>query len=85
MAIIHDNVIYVRDISKLGGVESFAYYMAKKYKDYDICILCKSCDINQMERLQEFCPVYVHHGEEIFCKTMIINYDTSILDYVKER
>ena len=58
--------------------------MVKKYRDLDICVLCKSCDINQLERLREFCPVYVHHGEDIYCKTMIINYDTSILDYVKE-
>ena len=84
MAIRHDNIIYISNISKLGGVESFAYYMIKKYQHLDICILCKSCDINQLERLRKYCPVYIHHGEDIYCKTMIINYDTSILDYVKE-
>ena len=84
MAICHDNVIYISNISKLGGVESFAHYMVKKYRDLDICVLCKSCDVNQADRLREFCPVYIHHGEEIYCKTIIINYDTSILDFVKE-
>ena len=84
MAIVHDNVIYISNISKIGGVESFAYYMAKKYKDLDICVVCKSCDINQMIRLEKYVPVYVHHGEDIFCKTIIINYDTSIIKYVKE-
>lgn len=84
MEIKHDNVIYISNISKLGGVESFAYYMAKKYKDLDICVVCKSIHINQLERLKHFCPVYVHHGEDIFCKTIIINYDTSIIPYVKE-
>lgn len=84
MSINHANIIYISYISKLGGVESFAYYMAKKYRELDICVLCKSIDINQLERLREFCPVYVHHGEDIYCQTMIINYDTSILDYVKE-
>lgn len=66
------------------GVESFAYYMVKEYKDLDICVLCKSCDADQMSRLQKYCPVYVHHGEEIYCKVMVINYDTSIIDYVKQ-
>lgn len=85
MEIRHDNIIYIKDISRLGGVESFAYYMAKKYRNLDICILVKSININQRERLRQFCPVYEHHGEDIYCKTMIINYDTTILDYVKER
>lgn len=83
MAIVHDNIIYISNISKLGGVESFAYYMAKKYKDYDIAVLCKSGDYKQLERIRKYCPAYVHRGEEIECKTIVINYDTSILDFVK--
>lgn len=78
------NIIYISNISKLGGVESFAYYMAKKYKDYDIMVLCKSGDITQLSRIRKYCPAVVHHGEKIYCKTMIINYDTSILDYLVE-
>lgn len=83
MAIYHDNIIYISIISKLGGVESFAYYMAKKYKDLDIAVLCKSGDAKQLDRIRRHCPAYVHRGEDIECKVMIINYDTSILDYVK--
>lgn len=83
MVIDHDNVIYISNISKLGGVESFAYYMTKEYADLDICVLCKTCDPNQMERIKQYAPVYIHHGEPIKCKKMIINYDTSILDYVE--
>lgn len=79
------NIIYISNISKLGGVESYAYYMAKKYRDYDIMVLCKSGNINQLERIREFCPAEIHQGQKIYCKTMIINYDTSILDYVEER
>lgn len=84
MAIVHDNIIYISNISKIGGVESFAYYMAKKYKDLDIAVVCKYGDVNQLQRIREFCPAYVHHGEDIICKVIIINYDTSILDYVKQ-
>ena len=83
MAIDHDNIIYIKNISELGGVESFAYYMAKEYQDLDIAVLCISCDARQMERIKQYCPVYIHHGEDIECKKMIINWDTSILDYVR--
>lgn len=82
--IVHDNIIYISDISRLGGVESYAYYMVKKYQDYDIAVVCKSGDVNQLERIRRYCPAYEHRGsEEIKCKTIIINYDTSILDYVE--
>ena len=83
MGIYHDNIIYISNISKLGGVESFAYYMAKKYCYLDICVLCKSGDPKQLERIRQYCPAYIHRGEDIDCKVMIINYDTSILDFVK--
>lgn len=59
--ISHDNIIWIGVISKLGGVESFAYYMAKKYKDLDIAVMCKSGDVKQLERIRQYCPAYVHH------------------------
>ena len=82
MAIVHDNIIWIGVISKLGGVESFAYYMAKKYKDLDIAVMCKSGDAKQLDRIRKYCPAYVHRGEEVVCKTIITNYDTSILDFI---
>lgn len=57
--------------------------MAQKYKDLDICVLCKSGDARQLERIRKFCPAYVYRGEEFSCKVIVINYDTSILDFVK--
>lgn len=83
MAIYHDNIIYISNISKLGGVEAYAYYMVKKYKDLDICVLCKSGDAKQLDRIRRYCPAYVYRGQEFECKVLVINYDTSILDLVK--
>lgn len=83
MAIVHDNIIWIGVISKLGGVESFAYYMAKKYKDLDIAVMCKSGDAKQLDRIRKYCPAYVHRGEEVICKTIITNCDTTILDFCK--
>lgn len=79
------NIIWIGVISKLGGVESFAYYMAKKYHDYDIMVLCKSGDYKQLERIRKYCPAEIHNGERIKCESMIINCDTTILDYLDER
>lgn len=72
----------MRDISKLGGVESFLYYFVKKYQGLDIAVVCKYADTNQRIRLEQYCPVYIHKDQHIDCKVIIINYDTTILDYV---
>lgn len=82
MSIIHDNIIYVRDISEIGGVETFAYEMVKKYKDLDIAVVYKTAHWKQLERIKKFCPAYQHTNEDIICKVAIINYDTSIIDYI---
>ena len=78
----HDNIVYVRDISKIGGVETYVYELIKKYKDLDIAVVCRTCDTHQRNRLRKFCKVYMFRGEPIDCKVAVINYDTSIIDYL---
>lgn len=56
--------------------------MAKKYRNLDIMVLCKRGNINQLDRIREFCPAMEHHGEHVECESMIINCDTTILDFV---
>lgn len=80
----HANILYVRNISIIGGVETFIYEMVKKYKDLDIAVVCKYCDPEQEKRLRQYCRVYKHKHQEIHCKVAIINYDISIIDYIKE-
>lgn len=82
MEINHANIFYVRNIHPIGGVETFVYELAKKYKDYDIAIVCKTIAPKQRERLQKYCRVYVHDNQRIQCKVLITNWDTSIVDYV---
>lgn len=79
----HDNIFYIGVISSLGGVETYVYELAKKYKDYDIAIVCKYIAPNQKQRLKSICPVYVHTNEKIKCKTIITNCDSSILDFTE--
>lgn len=81
----HDNIVYVRDIAPIGGVETYVYELIKKYKDLDIAVVCRTCDPIQRKRLRKMCPVYMFRGEPIECKVAVINYDTTIIDYLPER
>lgn len=85
MTIEHKNILYVRDISVIGGVETYVYEMVKKYHDLDIAVVCKQININQLRRLSKYCKVYKHYGEKIICDVAIINYDTSIIPYICEK
>ena len=80
----HDNIIYISYISEIGGVETFAYELAKKYKDRDVAVVCKQIDPKQLKRLSKICWVYKHTDQRIRCKTAIINYDVSIINYIDE-
>lgn len=82
MTIKHKNILYIKDFSEIGGVETFNYEMAKKYRDLDIAIVCKTGHPKQIERAEKYCRVYIHTGQLIDCKVAIINYDVSIIDYI---
>lgn len=82
MTINHSNIIYVSDISQIGGVETWAYELAKKYHDLDLAVVYKTGDINQIKRLLEYVPVYKFTGEKIQCDVAVINYDTTIVPYI---
>lgn len=84
MVIEHDNIIYVRDISIIGGVETFVYEMIKKYHKLDIAVVYKNIHINQLKRLVKYCKTYKHTNQKINCKVAIINYDVSIIDFINK-
>jgi len=81
----HENIIYARDINPIGGVETYVYELVKKYHNYDIAVVCRRIAKCQKKRLQKYCKVYEYHNEPIDCKVAIINWDTSIIDYLPER
>ena len=84
MIIKHANIIYMPNISPLGGIETYVYEMVKKYKDLDIAVVSKVCDINQRKRIEKYCKVYIHTDQMIECKVAIINYDQSIISFINE-
>lgn len=81
----HNNIIYIRDFSELGGVETFTFEMIKKYKDLDIAVVYVTAHDSQLERLKPYCKTYKHIGQKIDCKVAIINYDISIIDFITEK
>ena len=81
----YDNILYLTDISEIGGVETFIYEMCKKYQDRDICVVYKSAHPKQLLRLKKFCKCYqLTPKTKIKCKIAIINYDSSIIGYLNE-
>ena len=80
----HENIIYIKDFSQLGGVETFTYELAKKYKDLDIAVVYKTAHESQLKRVRQFCRTYQHTNQKIKCKVAVINYDVSIIDYICE-
>lgn len=80
----HDNIIYIRDFSEIGGVETFTWEMVKKYHNRDIAVVYKKAHKNQLKRVKKYCQAYRHTNQRIKCKVAIINYDVSIIDYIDE-
>lgn len=79
---VYKNIFYVRQIYEVGGTESFLYYIAKKYKNYDICIMYKYGDEKQLERLRKYVRIKKYTGEDIECEKIFYNYQPDIIDKV---
>lgn len=80
----HKNIVYIRDFSELGGVETFTYEMVKKYHNLDIAVVYKQAHPSQIRRVAKYCPIYQHTTEQIECDVAIINYDTTIIPFICE-
>ena len=75
------NVFYMKKISKIGGVESFLYYLSKLYKDF--VVYYKEADGKQIERLAK--NVEVHkYTKPIKCDRFFCSYSYDIEVKAKE-
>lgn len=78
------NMFYFANINEIGGVESFFYNLARKYKSYDILILYNSGDSTQIRRLMKYVRVERYSGQYIVCEKAFFNYSIgSIIGNVK--
>lgn len=79
------NIFYFRYINAIGGIESFFYYLAKKYKDWDITIYYMDGDKKQIERLKKYVRVKKYKGEHIVCEKAFFNFNLDIIDNVEAK
>ena len=82
---MNTNLFYFHTLNSIGGIETFFYNMAKKYgKDYDITILYRNGDPEQVKRLAELVRVKkFKDGDRVKCKRAFVAFNTDILDNIE--
>ena len=78
-------IYYFWHINAIGGIESFFYYLAKKYHTTkDLTIIYRTADDLQLQRLKQYVRCIKWDGKEEFkCKQLFCNFNTDIMDYVE--
>ena len=79
------NIFYFKLLNKIGGIETFFYQLAKKYKDWDITIYYSEGDYQQVRRLSKFVRVRRYNGEHIVCDKAFFNFNLDIIDNVEAK
>ena len=77
------NVFYVPHFNIIGGIETYCYELAKKYKDKDITFVYSNTtsDINQLNRIRKYCRVIYqpfNAEQKIKCKRLFVMYRSKI-------
>lgn len=72
-------IMYFKSVNSIGGVESFLYYLSKKY---EFEFWYKEADPIQIQRLSHNIKVKKYNGEQLECDTFIVNYNPDIIDNV---
>ena len=79
---MYGNVFYYTTISQIGGIETWFYYASKLYKDYDITLLYKTGNEQQLNRIRQNIRCVKWDGKSrIKCKKMFVTFDRMILDF----
>ena len=77
------NIFYFRYISPIGGIETFFYYLAKKYHNKDITIYYSDADYRQIQRLVKYVRCKKYNGEKIKCEKAFFCFNIDIIDNVE--
>lgn len=80
----YTNIFYFLHINAIGGVESFYYNLAKKYKDRDITIVYKTGSLEQICRLSKYVRVIRYEvGMHFKCKRVFFNFNIDAIDAIE--
>jgi len=66
-----DVVIYTKFLEKIGGIETWVYYIAKKYNIGQITLLYYRADKEQLDRLEPHIKTMQYTGQKIKCNKII--------------
>lgn len=77
------NLYYFNTISPIGGIETFFYQLAKKYKDIDLVIVYRHADPAQLKRLKQYVRCEKFTGQNFVCEKAFFNFNTDIIDNVQ--
>lgn len=77
-----ENVFYLRSFNKIGGCESWLYYLSREYKNFVVFYKDEKSDKAQLDRLSDNVEVHRYKGGRIKCKRFFLSYSCDILDYV---
>lgn len=65
-------VVFLKFVSKIGGVEDFLYeFFKENHKKHDIIFLYEEADPNQLHRYKQMVKCREYKGEEIECETYL--------------
>ena len=78
-----NNIFYISNFNSIGGVETYIFELARKYQDYNITVIYKTGDAEQIKRLKQYVRVKKYNGEKIKCKKAFFNYETDIIDDIE--
>lgn len=74
-----DVVIYHTYIAKIGGIEAWLYYIAKKYNVGQITVLYSQADEEQLKRLEPHVKLIQYTGQPIKCNKIIFTMTISVV------
>ena len=77
-------VMFLRFVSKIGGVETFLYEFFKEYhKTHDILFLYEESDPIQLQRFKKFVRCVTYYDQQVECETYLnVNCNKNIADNV---
>lgn len=77
------NLYYFHSILEIGGIETFFYYLAKKYKNWDLTIVYREGNTKQLERLRQYVSCIQYQPDMKFkCTKAFFNFNTDIINDV---
>lgn len=74
-----DVVIYHTYLAKVGGIESWLYYIAKKYNVGQITVMYAQADQEQLKRLEPYVRTIQYTGQPVKCNKIIFTMTVNVV------